>query len=339
MSLEAINEQLLRAVGVGVALFGRHDRQLIFANAVFESWFDGAVAGSTMAALFPALDQPLVDQGLDANGIYSTETQLRKRRRTLVIAQTFRAATVGSQELIVLECQNISRIRELEAMIESYSAMVERNTHEIRREKERVERLLLNIMPKRAMEEYRSLGVVTPQKYDAVSVLVLDFVDFAETIDALAPTTFVSELNELYTAFDRIGEQFGCERIKTTGDTYLCVAGFQAGGSDHAEAVAMTAIRFLRFLKRRNESTEIHWRCRIGLGTGPVVGSVVGVQKYAYDVFGYAVNLAYNARSRAVPMEVLAAPETVADLGNGVRVIEPSSARAAEDGFVALATD
>ena len=212
-------------------------------------------------------------------GTIATEGEFRKKRRTLVIAQTFSRARVGDEDLLVLECQNITRIRELESMIESYSAMVERNTREIKREKEQVEKLLLNVLPRGAYEEYKSFGVVQPQKYDAVSVLVLDFVDFNETIDRLPPATFVSELNELYGAFDRIGEQLGCERIRTTGDTYRCVAGMHDPTMDHAAAIAKAATRFLRFLDRRNDNSEVQWHCRIGLGFGPVVGSVVGVQK------------------------------------------------------------
>ena len=70
-------------------------------------------------------------------------------------------------------------------------------------------------------------------------------------------------------------------------------------------AVANAALRFVRYLERRNESHPHRWRCRIGLATGPVVGSVVGIQKYVYDVFGPAVNLATRLRDHAAPMEIV----------------------------------
>lgn len=337
MSIEAINEQLLRAVGIGVALFDAKTQRLQFRNDVFATWFENADPDTSISELFPTLDRDALTVALAAKGSHLTEGQFRKKRRTLVIAQTFSRARIGDADVLVLECQNITRIRELESMIESYSAMVERNTRDIKREKEQVEKLLLNIMPRGAYEEYKNFGVVAPQKYDAVSVLALDFVDFAETIDRLPPATFVSELNELYSAFDRIGEQFGCERIRTTGDTYRCIAGMHDPTMDHPAAVAKAAIRFIRFLSRRNENADVQWHCRIGLGLGPVVGSVVGVQKYVYDVFGFAVNAAMETRDFAQPMEALAAPELAEALQGSVDLTPSKSEAARDDGIVALA--
>ncbi|MEM1346370.1 MAG: hypothetical protein AAGI34_17540 [Pseudomonadota bacterium] len=162
MSLQAINEQLLRAVGVGVALFDIEARQLRFANDVFAAWFEEAEIGADLATLFPDLDTDALTETLATGRRFSAEVRFRKKRRTTVIAQVFTSATLGDERLIVLECQNISRIRELEAMIESYSTMVERNTREIQREKEQVEKLLLNIMPRAAYEEYKAFGAVAP---------------------------------------------------------------------------------------------------------------------------------------------------------------------------------
>ena len=99
--------------------------------------------------------------------------------------------------------------------------MVERNTREIKREKEQVEKLLLNIMPRSVYEEFKAFGVVTPQLYDPISVLMLDFVGFTDMVASADPSVTVTELNDIYSAFDRIGEQFGCERIKTIGDFFL----------------------------------------------------------------------------------------------------------------------
>jgi class 3 adenylate cyclase len=215
------------------------------------------------------------------------------------------AAQSNGQALLVVECQNITRIRELESMIDSYSAMVERNTREIEREKERGERLLLNIMPKTVYEEFKVFGVVSPQFYDDVSVVMLDFIGFTKMVTEIDANIIVGELNDIFTAFDRISEQFGCERIKTMGDAYLAVSGMPTPNPDHARAVANCAIRFVRYLERRNQSSAIQWKCRIGIATGSVVGSVVGVQKYVYDIFGYAVNLASRLQLFAGPMEIV----------------------------------
>ena len=304
MSIEAINEQLLRAIGVGVALLDRAALRFHFHNETFAEWFGEEINGSSLNEIFDDLDSAALSSQLQENGRFTAEIKHRKKRRTMVIAVDFTAAVDGDQEMIVLVCQNITRIRELESMIDSYSMMVERNTREIRREKEQVEKLLLNIMPRSVYEEYKAFGVVTPQLYDPVSVLMLDFVGFTDMVASVDPSVTVTELNDIYSAFDRIGEQFGCERIKTIGDAYITVAGLPDPTPDHAKAVANAAIRFTRYLERRNLSHPNQWRCRIGLGTGSVVGCVVGIQKYVYDIFGPAVNLATRMQEFSDPMQI-----------------------------------
>ena len=304
MSIEAINEQLLRAIGVGVALLDRQSLKFNFFNDTFEDWFGDPAEAGSLRDLFEELDVDAMRDSIKQSGRYTTETRFKKKRRTLVIALDFTATTEGDQEILVLVCQNITRIKELESMIDSYSMMVERNTREIKREKEQVEKLLLNIMPRSVYDEYKTFGVVTPQLYDPVSVLMLDFVGFTEMVASQDPGVTVTELNDIYSAFDRIGEQFGCERIKTVGDAYITVAGLPDPTPDHAKAVANAAIRFIRYLERRNSSHPHQWKCRIGLSTGSVVGSVVGIQKYVYDIFGPAVNLASRLQEFSDPMQI-----------------------------------
>ncbi|MEP2260326.1 MAG: adenylate/guanylate cyclase domain-containing protein, partial [Paracoccaceae bacterium] len=139
-----------------------------------------------------------------------------------------------------------------------------------------------------------------------VSVMSVDFEGFAEMLGVNEPTLVVSELNDIFTAFDRIGEQFGCERIRTMGDSYFAVAGVPDPVRDHAGAVAGTASRFLKYIERRNENHPLNWKIRVGIASGSVIGSVVGVQKYVYDVFGPAVSMATDARLQAKPMSIKA---------------------------------
>jgi class 3 adenylate cyclase len=147
---------------------------------------------------------------------------------------------------------------------------------------------------------------VTPRLYDPVSVLALDFAGFSRTmVSSLDPGVIVSEFNDIYSAFDRIGEQFECERIKTIGDAYITVAGVPDAVPDHARAVANVAVRFVRYLERRNASHPVQWQCRIGIATGAVIGSVVGVQKYIYDVFGPAMTHALRLRAHTEPMTIV----------------------------------
>ncbi|MBX2838397.1 MAG: adenylate/guanylate cyclase domain-containing protein [Gammaproteobacteria bacterium] len=336
MSIEAINEQLLRSVGIGVALFSSEDYSLEFFNDVFSSWFEGCELNDSLSALFPELEMSNLQESIQTENHYVTELKIKKKRRTLIVAQTFTRADVGGQNLIILECQNITRIRELESMIESYSNMVERNTREIQREKNQVEKLLLNILPRAAYEEYRDFGAVAPQTYASVTVLALEFENFAEHVDQMSPAALVSELNELYSAFDRIGEQLDCERIRSTGDSYRCLAGMSDPTANHASAVSSAATRFVRYLQRRNSNSDAVWHCKIGIGTGPVVGSVVGTQKYVYDVFGSAVTKAVDARALAASMEVLVSKSDLSDLGDRLTTTDATSIEAQTAGLIAL---
>lgn len=305
MSIEAINEQLLRAIGVGVALIDTATRRTFFENDTFAEWFGSTEPGRPAQEVFPDLEIDEMLKALADNGRYSAEVTFRVKRRTMTVAITFSRAIEGERHIAVAVCQNITRIKELESMIDSYSLMVERNTRELRREKEQVEQLLLNIMPRAAYEEFKTFGVVAPRKYDPVTVIYLDFAGFGETLSSHDPGVVVSELNDIYSAFDRIGEQFGCERIKTLGDVYIAVAGMLDGSPNHPISAASAAIRFLRYLKQRNESHPIRWQCRIVLATGGVIGSVVGVRKYIYDVFGQAVAEAANLMHFARPISIV----------------------------------
>ena len=313
MSIEAINEQLLRAIGVGVALVEAKSLNIRFVNDTFAEWFGTPDASAVLSDIMPSLDTADALEKLKDGGKHTAEATFKLRRRTMTVAVEFNLALEDDEDMIVLVCQNITRIKELESMIDSYSMMVERNTHEIRREKEQVEKLLLNMMPRTAYEEYKSFGVVAPRVFESVSVLTLDFADFDAILADNEPAVIVSELNDIYTAFDRIGEQFGCERVRTTGDSYFAVSGVPDPVRDHSGSIANTAVRFLRYLQRRNETHPIVWKARIGLATGPVIGSVVGVQKYIYDVFGPAVSLADTTRLAAAPMQI-AAHGSLADL-------------------------
>ena len=151
---------------------------------------------------------------------------------------------------------------------------------------------------------------------------MLDFVGFTDFTEANDPTVTLGELNDIFTAFDRISEQFGVERIKTIGDAYLAVSGMPEAEPDHAAAVANCAVRFLRYLERRNQSHPYKWEARVGLASGAAVGSVVGVQKYVYDVFGPAVNLAARLQVFAHPMKIAAPVDMKYDLIDGFQITE-----------------
>lgn len=321
VAISTINTHLLKSIGVGIAILRYSDLKFHYHNTAFADWFGDPDTSVVITETIAKLREAAIP-ALQETGKYTAEVEVKPRRRTLIISTNLTLTDIEGEQMIVVECQNITRMRELEQMIDSYSKMVERNTRELEREKERVEKLLLNLMPRSVYEEFKTFGVVTPQLYRNVSVLMLDFVGFTDFAEANDPTVTLGELNDIFTAFDRIAEQFGVERIKTLGDAYLAVSGMPEVEPDHATAVANCAVRFLRYLERRNQSHPYKWQARVGLASGAAVGSVVGVQKYVYDVFGPAVNLAARLQVFAHPMKIAAPVSMRYDLIDGFQITE-----------------
>lgn len=196
----------------------------------------------------------------------------------------------------------IHRLKNVE-LVQLNEALQERN-EEIRRQKEKSEQLLLNILPSKIVDELQQSGRTRPETFCDVTVFFSDFVGFTQQSEVLSPEHLIGELNEIFTAFDEIVEQHGCERIKTIGDAYLAVCGMPEADEDHARRMARVARSAVTYLEKRNETHSIQWPVRIGMHSGPVVGGVVGVKKYIYDVFGDTINTASRMESHCDPMRI-----------------------------------
>jgi len=305
MNLDNFNKVLLESVGVGLAILDATSLEILMGNRRFDEWFPDSIgSGKKVGEVLAEFEPEKLARKIEADKPYSFETSVHMKRRSISLAITCSRHTHGDTAVLIMECQNISKIKELEYMIESYSKMVEKQNRVLQKEKERVEKLLLNVMPKSVYQELKSFGVTTPQRYDDASMLMLDFVGFTDMAVAQDPAGLISELNDIFTAFDRIAEQFGCERIKTIGDAYMAVSGIPEPSPEHALNIARLAVLMLRYIKRRNSVHSQKWICRIGINSGPVIGSIVGVQKYVYDIFGPGVNLAARMEALSEPMEI-----------------------------------
>jgi len=303
MSMAMINERLMQSVQVGLAIVESQSCTRLISNKHFDSWF--SVSENSPLGTF--IDIPQVSE------IFSNPPEVlpgnidvivKPKRREFSLTIHFSHIDVQDKQCIFVEVHNQTRKKELEAMINSYAKMMERNEREIKREKERAEKLLLNIMPRSVLAELKEFGVTTPTRYDDASVIMIDFVASTEMQISDDPTALVTELNDIFTNFDRIMEQFGCERIKTMGDAYMAVSGVPEPDPDHAGNIAKAALLIQRYLNRRNQTHAESWIPRIGIASGPVIGSIVGIHKYVYDIFGPAVNLAARMERRAEPMEI-----------------------------------
>ena len=301
---------LLRDLETGVAVVTVADWRIVFENGRFFKWCPPN--GDTDAPLDSRLNEFRADRArhrIKGNRSYRQDFELRDGARSTFLEITMRGFD-GGDEFAVVECRDMTAQKRAEFMLESYSEVAERNTRELQKEKDRVERLLLNIMPRSVYEEMKDYGTVTPQRYDNATILLLDFVDFTEMAVSREPGELVAELNDIFSAFDRIVEMFGCERIKTMGDGYMCVSGLPETSPDHAADMARVALRLRRYLDRRNAAHTRTWNCRIGIATGSVIGSIVGIQKYVYDIFGPGVNLAARMESMSESMQITVSTET-----------------------------
>ncbi|HNF72609.1 MAG TPA: adenylate/guanylate cyclase domain-containing protein, partial [Chitinophagaceae bacterium] len=126
-----------------------------------------------------------------------------------------------------------------------------------------------------------------------VTVMFTDFVNFTGVGEKLAPQALVSELHTCFMNFDRIIEKHGLEKIKTIGDAYLAVGGLPLRDVAHAENVLKASLEIRQYMEERQAALqEKTFRIRIGIHTGSVVAGIVGVKKFAYDIWGDTVNTA-----------------------------------------------
>ncbi len=176
------------------------------------------------------------------------------------------------------------------------------------KQKDQIEQLLLNILPKEVASELQTSGESKPRHFEEVSVLFTDFKGFTSIADKLSPTEVVEELNECFMAFDSIIEKYGLEKIKTIGDSYMCAGNIPSQSPDHAYKIIKAAMEIQNFTAKYNarqvEKGFEAWEIRIGVHMGPVVAGVVGKKKYAYDIWGSTVNIASRMESNGTPGRV-----------------------------------
>lgn len=170
--------------------------------------------------------------------------------------------------------------------------------------REKSEQLLRNILPASIANDLKEKGKTEPKVFSDVTACFIDIVNFTRKSTQIAPVTLISELNQIFTAFDNIIEKYGCERIKTIGDSYMAVAGLPDYSPRHAKKIVRSCIEMVKYIRERNENSQYQWEIRIGVHSGEVIAGVVGVKKYIYDVFGDTINTASRMESSSEPMKI-----------------------------------
>lgn len=172
--------------------------------------------------------------------------------------------------------------------------VLRKNNKLLGKEKKQNEDLLLNILPEEVASQLKNTGKSAAKQFDNVTVLFTDFVNFTEASERLSPEALIEELDACFKAFDEITSKYNIEKIKTIGDAYLAVAGLPTEDPKHAENALKTAVEIIAYMDNRlaKLGSERTFRIRIGLHSGSVVAGIVGLKKFAYDIWGDTVNTA-----------------------------------------------
>jgi class 3 adenylate cyclase/CheY-like chemotaxis protein len=202
----------------------------------------------------------------------------------------------------------------------SRTVQMETAFQEAERQKQVAENMLRNILPGKIAEELQSQGTVEPMYFEDVTIGFTDFVGFTLATEKLAAEEIVGFLNEYFTAFDRIVSRYGLEKMKTIGDSYMFVSGMPDRRPSHpvdAVLAALEMVEAVRTMARPEEGIE--WQMRVGLHTGPVIAGVVGIHKFAFDVWGDSVNFSSRMESSGAPNRVNLSERTYSRVKDFVR--------------------
>lgn len=182
---------------------------------------------------------------------------------------------------------------------------LEHRHQEVEKQRQVSASLLLNILPDEVAEELQAKGTVDPKYFEDVTIMFTDFVGFTLASEKLAAEELVYMLHDYFTAFDQIIVRYGLEKLKTIGDSYMCVGGLPVRKPSHPVDTVMAAFEIVRSVTERTRSDGMpELAVRIGIHTGPVIAGVVGIKKFAFDIWGEAVNFASRMESSGGPNRI-----------------------------------
>ena len=156
-------------------------------------------------------------------------------------------------------------------------------------------------MPRPIAEQLKQSPDIIAESFADVTVLFADIVNFTKLTETQPAANVVDLLNQVFSRFDQLAENHGLEKIKTIGDAYMVAAGLPQPQENHVAAVAAMAVEMQEALAEFNAQTQQNITLRIGIHTGPVVAGVIGLKKFAYDLWGDTVNTASRMESHGVP--------------------------------------
>jgi guanylate cyclase len=164
-----------------------------------------------------------------------------------------------------------------------------------RTQRGQIEELMLRVFPESVVAELGRDQTIA-HEFDEASILFADIEGFTTMASAMEPSEVVSLLNEVFSSFDTLVDEYGLEKIKTIGDCYMVAAGVPDPRPDHAVALCAFGLRMQQMLLDRQFCGRT-LRFRVGINSGPVVAGIVGKKRFLYDLWGDAVNVASRMES------------------------------------------
>jgi len=265
-------------------------------NKIIEIEKDAAIYKSRRDSLFAA------------NAIAKEENAIQKSRSDSIAT----VLAVQKQKIAQKEANNATEILQRSRLIGLLLVIIliiiiigfgfqRRLNNRITKEKNKSDKLLLNILPKRVANELKQNSKVSPKKYEKVSVLFTDFVGFTSIAELLSEDELIKELDRYFNEFDKIIEKYNLEKIKTIGDSYMCAGGVPTANSTNALDSVNAGLEIAKFVQKdvlvKKKLGKPYWNIRIGINTGSVIAGVVGSKKFAYDIWGDTVNIASRIES------------------------------------------
>lgn len=212
------------------------------------------------------------------------EEELTKLRTTLILG------SIGIGFLLAIPSSLAAR------------AVNRRHEKHLESERERSERLLLNILPEPIAERLKSSDGVIADRHEGITVLFADIVGFTPLAAKTSAADLVAWLNEVVSRIDDICTAHGLEKIKTIGDAYMLCGGLTGDTKQSAKNVIDAGKEILLAVQSVPlESSDGNLDMRIGVHTGELIAGVIGKRKFAYDLWGDVVNIASRLESSGIP--------------------------------------
>jgi adenylate cyclase len=186
----------------------------------------------------------------------------------------------------------------------------------LRYQQEQTEKLVLNILPEEIVDRLKKEPGTIAQHFADVTVLFADIVGFTEIASKMSAIQLVKILNQIFSVFDHLSEEYGLEKIKTIGDAYMVVGGLPSRHPEHVQAIAHMALDMQKAIAQFNVENNQNFSIRIGIHTGSVVAGVIGIKKVTYDLWGDTVNIASRMESQGLAGKIQVTKTTYERLRN-----------------------